>query len=355
MSLTVFSCNKSDDVAPTYIVPFAEQYPKDIAAIDKYLDEYSMKIIGDRDVVFTKIPSPNTASLLSIRVEHAAKLKTKTVTSNGVDYKVYYINISKDSDPTFYGTGQKPTRVDSVFVSYKGQTLADVVFDQAPNPVWLRLTGVIDGWKEIFPFFKTGDTGIVNPDGTVTYNNFGAGVMFLPSGLAYYSNPPISSIPAYAPLIFSFKLKALNYIDHDFDRIDSNYEDTNGDGEPANDDADADGFPNYLDIDDDGDAIPTKTEIKRPARDVNGDIMLDSSGLPIYVGYYPYNGAAVDDPLTVTIDETQGIPRKFTGPLRNPSLPESATNMRRPLPSDYTDPTRLRRHLDSASRFQYEN
>jgi hypothetical protein len=37
---------------------------------------------------------------------------------------------------------------------------------------------------EIFPLFKTGDTPIANADGTVTYNNFGAGVMFIPS-LAY--------------------------------------------------------------------------------------------------------------------------------------------------------------------------
>ena len=351
----IFSCGKPDVPAVPYVVPYAEQYPKDIAAIDKYLDEYHMDVVNaEKDVAFTKIPTPNTANLQSIRVQYASNLHVKTVASNGVDYKVYYVNITDTPNPSNYGTGEKPTKVDSIFVSYKGQTLADVVFDQAPNPIWLRLLDVIEGWTEIFPLFKTGDAGIVNSNGTVTYNNFGAGVMFLPSGLAYYNNA-LGSIPAYAPLIFSFKLKALNYIDHDYDRINSKDEDINGDGNPANDDADADGFSNYLDIDDDGDAIPTKTEIKRPARDVNGDIMLDSSGLPIYVGYYPYNGAAVDDPLTLTIDETQGIPRKFTGPLRNPSLPESATNRRRPLPSDYTDPTRLRRHLDSSSRFPYEN
>ncbi len=44
MSLMIFSCHKNEDPTPEYVVPFAEQYPRDIAAIDKYLDEYHMDV-----------------------------------------------------------------------------------------------------------------------------------------------------------------------------------------------------------------------------------------------------------------------------------------------------------------------
>ena len=46
----------------------------------------------------------------------------------------------------------------------------------------------------------------------------GAGVMFLPSGLAYF-NGASGSIPSYSPLIFSFKLYAIKRADQDGDGI----------------------------------------------------------------------------------------------------------------------------------------
>ena len=372
MSLMVFSCNKADDPFVPYVVPYVEQYPKDLLAIDKYLDEYYMEVSADKDVTFKKIPTPNPSNFQSIRVQYASMLHEKIVAKDDINYKVYYISLRE-------GTQKKPTSVDSIFVSYKGEYIytkkeavvpatnpvtynsfiASSEFDQAQNPIWLKLyqfggSDVIRGWKEIFPYFKSG-TNTTNPNGSLNFADFGAGVMFLPSALAYY-NGAVGSIPTYSPLIFTFKLHEVNYVDHDYDRIDSKDEGFDALGQSTKLDTDGDGRLNYLlDQDDDGDGLITKTEIKRPARDTNGDIMLDSSQKPIYVGHYPYNGAAVDDPLTTTIDETQGIPRKFTGPLRNPSLPESATNKRRPLPSDYTDPLRVRRHLDSSSKFPYEN
>ncbi|TRW27549.1 hypothetical protein FMM05_02605 [Flavobacterium zepuense] len=49
--------------------------------------------------------------------------------------------------------------------------------------------------------------------------------------------------------------------DSDGDKIFDLYEDINGDGNVANDDTDADGIPDYLDTDDDGDTILTSYEI----------------------------------------------------------------------------------------------
>jgi hypothetical protein len=67
---------------------------------------------------------------------------------------------------------------------------------------------------EIFPLFKTGDTPIANADGTVTYNNFGAGVMFYGTRILFYWFRFYST---YVPLIFKFKLFAISRLDQDGD------------------------------------------------------------------------------------------------------------------------------------------
>ncbi|MEO8235872.1 MAG: FKBP-type peptidyl-prolyl cis-trans isomerase [Flavobacterium sp.] len=276
MSLVIFSCNKSEDTVNAYVVPFAEQYPVDNAAIETFLKSHSITPVNnpgfsdDQDVTFTSVTAGDASSIWgSDPLNPKPSLLSIPVTSNGVDYKVYYISLRQ-------GTNENPTRVDSAFVSYKGRLLNETVFDQAENPVWFPLDNVIQGWKEILPKFKTGDPGVINPlDGTVSYSNFGAGVMFLPSGLGYY-NGGVGSIPSYSPLIFSFKLKGLNYVDHDRDHIDSRYEDANGNGIFTDDDTDGDGRPDYLDIDDDADGIPTKTEIR-----ISNGVFYDFANIPL--------------------------------------------------------------------------
>jgi FKBP-type peptidyl-prolyl cis-trans isomerase FkpA len=332
MSLAIFSCNKTDDPTPPYVIPYEEQYPVDLAAIDKYLDEYHMDVNPNKDVTFTKITTLTPG--ISIRVEYASMLRTKTVASNGVNYKVYYISLDD-------GTKEQPTEVDSVFVSYKGEYLynkkeeilpatnpatyntylAGSPFDQAQNPVWFPLSNVIQGWKEIMPFFKSG-TNTTNPDGSVNFIGFGAGVMFLPSGLAYYNNG-IGSIPAYSPLIFSFKLMEVNLVDNDYDRINSKDEafDIGTGTYNFSKDTDGDGRPDYLDQDDDGDGYLTKFEIKKPTPLGSGQ------GTNLY---YPFSPIA-DDLTTTTIDESE--PK---------GIPDASGNG--------VLPTRLRRHLNPNSK-----
>ena len=248
LSILFIACNKTDDPIPeTPPVPFATQYPIDLANIDSYLDGYSMSVNSDLDVTFTKIPSPNPNSLRKIRDEFNPQIKT--VTSNGVEYKVYYISLRQ-------GTQLNPTKVDSTLVEYKGSLLNETVFVQTYNtPSWIPLNTFIRGWQEIVPLFKSGTVsgGSGNPN---AYNDFGAGVMFLPSALGYY-NVASATIPSYSPLIFSFKLKSVNYVDNDFDGIDSKDE-----GLDTSLDTDGDGFPNYFDQDDDADGYSTKSEIR---------------------------------------------------------------------------------------------
>ncbi len=177
------------------------------------------------------------------------------------------------------GTGSSPSNVDGVLTSYKGDYLAQTTessvttltatqFEEVKYPQQMfSLYSTIRGWSEIFPQFKTG-TYSTKDDGTVSYTDFGAGILFIPSGLAYY-NSGSGTIPSYSPLVFSFKLYELQRLDQDGDGIPSYLEDVNGDGYmnlfatgvTNPDDTDGDGIPNFLDVDDDADGYSTKTEI----------------------------------------------------------------------------------------------
>ncbi|GAB3719038.1 FKBP-type peptidyl-prolyl cis-trans isomerase [Flavobacterium koreense] len=358
------SCSKSDDPV-TPLRDYAEQYAADIDSIDDYIDTHYMTVDPTNfDVTFTEIPTGGTQQ--SIRAQTLYPLKDTLVKEDGIEYKVYYIKF-REGDAV---NGRRPTQVDSVYVSYRGTRLTDDQFDEATNPVWFGLQDVITGWTHIMPRFKTGTYTVASGSNPITFNNFGAGVMFLPSGLAYYNNGA-GSIPSYAPIIFSFKLYELRYRDHDRDGILSKDErwlssnapsnpadllspnnvkfrwrenpflgyDYDGDGDVEIYDTDGDGTPNMLDIDDDADGIPTKLERKYTITSgVAPNIIVNTY-------YYPFNGAAVDNTAT-PIDERRGIPRKFTGF-------NTSTNTIQGVQADFTDPERLRRHLDPTCKPPY--
>jgi FKBP-type peptidyl-prolyl cis-trans isomerase FkpA len=348
--VTMSSCNKDDnnDVPVTPPKPFDEQYKIDIAAIEDYLKtNYISEIVNnpgfpdDQDVTIKKITDAATQPPLwsYLNSPTLPRLTSRNVVIGTVTYKVYTLLIREGVqgglNSSSLSGGEYPCNVDAVFAGYKGTLLDGTVFDSSNNGQiqWdLYSKDIIRGWSEAFPQFKTGWVSS-NADGTIKYNDFGVGVMILPSALGYY-NSAKTDIPAYSPLVFSIKLYALKRYDHDADGIPSFQEDLDGDryvntivNGVLTDDTDGDGIPNFGDFDDDGDNYATRGEIK----DANGK-------------YYPYNGALVDDPSTPDINETYGIPRKYS--LKYPDLPESETNPREPKPEDFTDPERLRRHLD---------
>src|SRR5690606_35268646 len=102
------------------------------------------------------------------------------------------------------GENNKPSHVDSIFVNYKGWLTDGTVFDNTPNPIWLTLDGVIEGWTQIFPEFKTGTYNSSNN----TFENAGSGIVFIPSGLGYYHTGNNNIMP-YSTLIFAFNLNTL--------------------------------------------------------------------------------------------------------------------------------------------------
>lgn len=309
LAILVVSCSKdSDSTEP--LRDYATQYADDLAKIEEFLQTHYITVTDhagfpdDQSVTFTKIPTGGTQT----SIWNSPDLVTNfTVDANDITYKLYYLKLRGHVDrngavpPTEAELAKTPCNVDKVLTSYVGQYLysttetvggveVDVLklkqFEENANPqTFLTLSSTIRGWSEVFPRFRAG-TYAGNPDGTITYSDFGAGIMFLPSGLGYYASGS-SSIPAYSPLIFTFKLYEIQRVDNDGDGIYSYQEDLNNDGYlrvleegvdnpdntnragtavllPSGEYSEEDEVPDFLDVDDDGDFIMTKTEIKNP-------------------------------------------------------------------------------------------
>ncbi|WPO79204.1 hypothetical protein [Flavobacterium sp. KACC 22761] len=346
--IAMVSCNKGDDDPETVPVrDYKEQYKADKDSIENYLKtNYIKEVTANYDIVFEKIPAGGTQT--SIWDQKDYPLESREVYNHDVYYTVYYLTLRK-------GTGAHPSNTDKISASYTGTLLNNKEFDSSHGYAmsWFlfpydqsngETNTVIEGWSEIFPKFGIG-TSTTAPNGEITYDNYGAGVMFLPSGLAYYSQAK-DAFPAYTCLIFSFKLFGLFRLDHDIkivgtsvtsepDGVPDYFEDVNKEGNgngyvydlrdvvrypnpPAwmKDDTDGDGIADFLDVDDDGDGYTTRYEITKP------------TGAPFsgISKYYPFDPIP-DNPSTPNVDETEtwGIPA-FGG--------------------DYTSPGRLRIHVD---------
>ena len=365
--ISLVSCNKSDDndVVTVPLRDYAEQYKADNDSIIKYLKtNYIEEVTPDLDVKISKIPVGGTQT--SIWDQTVYPLQTRSVYSNDITYTIYYLSFRQ-------GSGSAPTNTDRVVTSYSCYLLNNILAETtygypATQDLFIYdadATRAREGYGEIMPKFRTGTSNTDPGTGVVTYQDYGAGMMFLPSGLAYYASSK-GTIPAYSPIVYSFKLLDLQRMDHDIeslqgqsvnvpDGIPDYLEDVNGDGylynftdkvkypnPPANlvDDTDGDGIPDFLDYDDDGDGFKTRFEITKPS---------DQVGLPNYGVslFYPWDPRE-DNPATPNTNEWEprGIPRRPTGVLADPGKPESSTNVKAYLPEDYTANPRLRIHLD---------
>ena len=319
--LTVVSCSKSDS-SPEPLRDLVTQRDADMTNIETYMHTHYITVVNnpgatnDQDVTFTLIPTGGTqTSIWDDQTQYPLKTRMVKVRQNDIDvvYKIYYLELRQGTS----ANSKSPCNADRVLTAYRGEyiysstvtagtppvditTIISKQFEESINPLYFNLTGVIRGWSEIFPQFKTGSY-VGNPDGTITYNDFGAGVMFIPSGLAYFSGAQ-GGIPSYSPLIFSFKLYEVQRTDQDVDGIYSYQEDlatstvdSNGTvtvttgpdgyvyvlptGVANPDDTDGNGIPDFLDRDDDGDHFTTASEIKNPI-----------TGLPYAFGDIPTCG-----------------------------------------------------------------
>lgn len=258
LGLAIVACNKDDK--DSYNA--AEQAVLDDEALVEYLQTH---YLNDDDGGIWTIDGNQTPLMDQVEVEE--------VTENDIAYKLYYL-VEK------VGVGVSPTSVDSVLTTYTGMTMDSIVFDSRSSILWLSLTGVIRGWSYGFPNYTSG-TKVINADESFYYTDFGQGILFIPSGLAY-GNTGSGSIAPNTPLIFQITLQDVNFSDHDGDSILSSLENYDGDKSVINDDTDGDGIPDYLDKDDDGDGTLTINE------DANGDGNplnddTDGDGIPDYL------------------------------------------------------------------------
>ena len=108
------------------------------------------------------------------------------------------LEAEKTDDGLYYiiteeGTGTRPVETDEVTVHYNGFLTNGNVFDSSYDRgerSTFSLQGVIEGWKLGIPLIKAG----------------GSIKLLIPSHLAYGKNPPSSSIPKNAVLIFDIEL-----------------------------------------------------------------------------------------------------------------------------------------------------
>lgn len=273
-----FSCKKSVSEDDIVLRDRQEVYNEDILEIEAYLKDNYLELDANLNATVTKIDAGQTSiwddttyPLQSITVKNDVRVSNFTDGSSTdlVDYKLYYIVLNE-------GGGARPTQIDSVFTAYKGWDLENVSFDERNEGIWFTYppTGRFDpvsisGYRQILSKVKTEESSSVNSVGVVVHENYGNILVFIPSGLGYFSGTVGGK--SYNPIAFQIKLFYRKENDHDRDRVKSNNEDVNGDGNFYNDDTDGDKIPNFLDLDDDGDGVVTKTEIIQ-SNDGNGNI-----------------------------------------------------------------------------------
>lgn len=310
--LFVTSCKKDDDggvIPPEEIRDRTEQQVEDKVILASYLNNHYYNFSAFEtnddpsleDIIITPlpidgmIPNPDQNKRLS---DPVYGVETKTLVFQDTDYEIYILRLNQG------GGEDSPNFPDKIRVRYEGFLTDNSIFDSAITPVDFDLVGdgvntfgFIPGWRKVMPEFNVAESFVDGTDGTVNYINHGLGVMFIPSGLAYFNGRgPTGNLPAYAPIIFKFELLQTEVNDHDGDGIPSYLEDLpdeNGfrDGEftvnfndltdEYDDDTDGDRAPNYVDRDDDNDGVLTINEDIDGDGDPTNDI--GANGIPKYL------------------------------------------------------------------------
>ena len=206
--------------------------------------------------------------------------------NTNVNHTLYFLS-ARDG-----GSASSPTAADSTLVRYEGSLLDGTLFDAVPSFNWQYLPFFLRGYSQAVAKFSAGSNILINPDGTTDITDRGVGIMFIPSGLAYFNNA-VPNVPQYSVLIFKVDTGLfVAETDYDNDGIPSILEDLNGDGDVTNDNTDLEqernigspAFANHLDPDDDDDGTPTRDEIS----DEDGNIIIpypdtDGDGIPDYL------------------------------------------------------------------------
>ena len=205
LTMYLSSCKKDDNgddgITVIEVKDRTEQQAIDIALIEDYLEKHyynSDDFTGNADaslsdLVITKLADGETEAPTGHTKLIDAVGNPKTTNFLDIDYEYYVLSLNVG------GGFDSPTFADEVLVGYEGFTLENEVFDSAINPVEFDLVSLIPAWKKVLPEFNTAENFVENGDGTVSFLNRGIGVMFIPSGLAYFSSAT-AGISAYSSI-----------------------------------------------------------------------------------------------------------------------------------------------------------
>jgi hypothetical protein len=273
--ILVSSCEGDDDIEDNFI-PARDRAEENIDStleVERYLtthfynyEEFENPPAGfDFKIRFDTIAGANSDKTPLIQHPNLYSKMVQDRVNEDVSYNLYYLKVVE-------GQGDQPSFPDIVRINYEGTYVVDEVginenklFDSSVTPIQFDLTSIVNGLQDALIEFNAGTGFINNNDGTVSYEGFGVGAVFMQSGLGYYVNPPPGSavtIPVYSQLIFTFQLFETEVGDQDGDGVPSVLEDVNGNGLEEDDDTDSDNRSNYVDPDDDGDGRPTSDEIE---------------------------------------------------------------------------------------------
>ncbi|WP_299365068.1 hypothetical protein [Winogradskyella sp.] len=290
------SCGEDDDVTVPQIVERdrTEQQVSDDSTLVDFLSTHyynssffeSGENHRSRDIEITELMEGESVPDGHTLLIEADALETVEVEFLDVDYKYYVLRLNQ-------GGGEAPNFTDLVSIVYEGTNVVEGdVFDSVATPTFLNLQtdgfnpGSIRAWQYIIPSFNTAESFTNGSDGITNYDNFGLGVMFVPSGLAYFSGTQTGS--SYANLYFKFELVRYQERDHDSDGVPSYLENLDANDPEGNDfdvfddDTDEDDIPNFIDSDDDGDGVPTINEDLDGDGDPTNDDD-DNDGIPNYL------------------------------------------------------------------------
>ena len=321
-SMVVLSCNKDDEDPEPEPVPIRDRqevYDENIVEIVEYLENHFYNyeefeqnpIYSDLSVMPYNITPNDTFEVVFDTIEGTNSDKTplmdqvvsKQVSdSEGIEYTLYYLVVRE-------GLGGVIHSIDRVFANYKGLLIDGTLFDSAVSAVPFDLTavgtvgGVVDGFREGIIEFKAREGYSENGDGTVTSHNQGIGVVFVPSGLGYFSQTQ-AEIPAYSNLIFTFGTEKRALLDHDSDTVFSYLEDLNGNEDYFDDDTDGDNLANFVDVDDDGDGTLSVDEVEQKEY-TEDDSMMPFTTNDAAQTYYDTN-LALDEILFSIVDNNDG-------------------------------------------------
>jgi FKBP-type peptidyl-prolyl cis-trans isomerase len=297
LSISFTSCRKDDgttDGIPEE--PRDVQQAKDADTLSTYLNSHyynSGDFVGNPnpsmyDLVITKLAEGET-----VPAEHTLlvdAVETHQTNYKDQDYDYYILRLNQGGGET------RPHFTDDVRLNFEGSLMDGEVFDSTASPEDFDLAQLIPGWSQVIPEFNTAESYTINGDNTVSYTNVGVGVMFIPSGLGYYS-AGTNGIGPYRCLVFKFDLLQTEINDHDGDGIPSYVEDLDGDGYPTNDDTDNNGISNFLDPDDDGDGVLTIDELMPNEYVV--DTNMGETEPTLAAGEYELSRTEVDGVITI--------------------------------------------------------